>query len=87
MQKTNASWAQASLVPLREAEPLIETKREPRLFYGLRHDLVYSLATAGRFTEAKGLLLGLWEYRPSSRQPAGPCQGALRRSPHRHRTG
>lgn len=47
------------IATLREAEDLIDPKREPRLLYCLRHNLVDNLAKAGRFAEAHPLLSGL----------------------------
>ena len=47
------------IATLREAEVLVDPEREPRLVYGLRHNLVDNLTKAGRFAEAHPLLDGL----------------------------
>lgn len=45
---------------LKEAAGLVQPEREPRLVYGLQHNLVDNLTKAGRFAEARPLLSGLW---------------------------
>jgi tetratricopeptide (TPR) repeat protein len=53
--------AEQAIAALREAEALVDPQREPRLIYGLRHNLVDNLTKAGRFGEAQSLLSGLRE--------------------------
>ena len=45
-----------ALVVLQEASPLVDAARDPRLLLCLRHNVVWSLTTLGRYQEARELL-------------------------------
>ncbi len=45
-----------ALATLEEAEPLIDRERDPRLFLCVRHNVLWSLTTLGRFADAEPLL-------------------------------
>lgn len=56
IEKCAPEWA----IPLlREAEPLLDRERDPRLFLCLRHNLLDSLAKVGRYAEADALRSGV----------------------------
>jgi tetratricopeptide (TPR) repeat protein len=50
-----------AIATFKQAEPLIDRERSPRLFLCLHHNLVDNLAKAGRFAEAEPLLSGVKE--------------------------
>jgi tetratricopeptide (TPR) repeat protein len=58
-----------AIAVLREAEPLVDPGRDPRLLLCLRHNLVDNLGRAGRFGEAEALLP---EVRELSRRVGTP---------------
>jgi tetratricopeptide (TPR) repeat protein len=49
----------AAIALLREAEPLLDPKADPRLMLCLRHNLMWLLATEGRAEEAQALFPGV----------------------------
>jgi tetratricopeptide (TPR) repeat protein len=53
---------------LREAEPLLDRERDPRLLLCLRHNLIHSLAKVGRFAEGDA---GVPEVRALCREMGG----------------
>lgn len=47
---------EAAISLLEAAAPFVDQERDPRLYLCLRHNLLWLLATAGRYEEARGLL-------------------------------
>lgn len=51
--------AESAIELLREAEPLVDARRDPRLLLCLRHNLLWNLTTIEEFGQAKALLPGV----------------------------
>jgi hypothetical protein len=48
--------AERSIELLRQAEPLVDARRDPRLFLCLRHNLLWNLTTVGEYEAAQAML-------------------------------